>query len=113
MKLISLAPAAAVAAALALSACAPVLPPIAAGVAGDAAFKSSMAMRFPPGSSSEALRAELEREGFKVYGDASWTRHQARFAFTNLPCETLVRVDWLSDRRGRIVRLGAERHDCS
>ncbi len=99
--------------ALALSACAPVLPPIAAEVAGDAAFKSSMAMRFPPGSSSDALRVELEREGFRVYDDASGSRHQARFAFPNLPCDTLVRVDWLSDRRGRIVRLGAERHDCS
>lgn len=103
----------AAAGALAMSACVPILPPIAAEVAGDAAFKSRIATTFPPGSRSAVLRAELEAEGFRVYDDLTGTRHTATYAATFLPCDIEVRVDWTEDRRGRIARIQAQRHDCS
>lgn len=96
-----------------LSGCAPVFPPIAANVPGDHAFKARIARNFPPGSSARLLREELAREGFTILSDPATRLNTARFRPDNLPCYGETRIDWQEDRRGRIVRVEAQRHDCT
>ncbi len=97
---------------LALGACAPSYPPIAA-IGGDAAFKARIATRFPQGSGADRLRAELAANGFALLEDPALRRFSAIDRPPNLPCFSETRVDWTEDRRGRIVLIQAARHSCS
>lgn len=98
--------------AVALSACAPGFPPIAA-VGGDLAFKARIATRFPPGSRADRLRAELARNGFQTFDDPRTRFASAISAPENLPCYSVTRITWREDRRGRIVEIKAARQACS
>ncbi|NNM72951.1 hypothetical protein [Enterovirga aerilata] len=106
-----LVPALAIAAALA--GCAPEFPPIAAGLAGDHAFKARIARNHGPGTSAVRLREELIREGFTIVSDPATRLNTALFRPQNLPCYSQTRIDWQEDRRGRITRIQAQRHDCT
>ena len=59
------------------------------------------------------LRDELLRENFRLAGDDALRAYTATFAPPNLPCHSLTRIAWSEDRRGRITRITAERHDCT
>jgi hypothetical protein len=102
-----------VAAACLLSACAPTFPPIASTPVGDHGFKARIATMHPPGSRAAGLRGELAREGFVVVGADEGRINSAFWGADTLPCFSRVRIDWTEDRRGRISRIQAQRHDCS
>jgi hypothetical protein len=113
MNIIPLAPAFHIAVfALALSACMPEYPPLAA-VSGDAAFKARVATRFPPGSRAGRLRAELAANGFQVFDDPQTRLATAVYTPQNLPCYSVTRIDWREDARGRVREIQASRQACS
>ena len=96
-----------------LAGCAPEFPPIAAGLPGDHVFKARIARNHGPGSSAGLLREELVREGFTIVSDPATRLSTALFRPENLPCYSQTRIDWQEDRRGRITRIQAQRHDCT
>lgn len=98
---------------LLLSACAPEYPPIAAGLAGDQAFKARIARNNGPGSPAGRLREELALEGFTIYARPYGRRYRAVLQAQNFPCFSLTQIDWTEDRRGRIVEIAAQRHECT
>ena len=99
--------------AVALAGCAPEFPPISARVPGDHGFKARIARNHPPGSSAQRLRGELIREGFTLFSDPATRLNSALLRPDNLPCFSETRIDWQEDRRGRITRIQAQRHDCT
>lgn len=97
---------------LSIGACAPVVPPI-ADTGGDLAFKARIATGHPPGSRAAPLRAELARQGFAIAEAGDPPVVSAVFRTQNLPCYSVVRIEWREDRRGRIAAIRAARQACS
>lgn len=96
----------------ALSACAPIFPPI-ADAGSDSGFKYWIATHYGPGTRAAALRADLAAQNFEFsVSEAPRFRFSATKAEPNLPCFSYVRVDWNEDRRGRISLIQATRLQC-
>lgn len=96
-----------------LAGCAPAFPPVATGVPGDHGFKARIARDYPPGSPARRLRDDLSAEGFVIAMDPVTGYGTALSRPANLPCFGETRIDWREDRRGRVVRVQAQRLDCS
>lgn len=84
-------------------------PKIAAGIAFDPdretdsahAFDARLRSRFPPGTPEDALRAELELEGF-VHDEHDLRSWNYTWGF---PCGNWLSATWTADRQGRIARV--------